>query len=274
MPADLSISPANLERFSGFADRYDAFRPQPPPVIPEILCQLVRTSRPALVVDIGSGTGLSTRLWAGRADEIVGIEPNQDMRRQAVDRTARESHAASIRYQDGLSSKTGLPDHCADIVTCSQALHWMDPEPTFAEVARILRLGGVFAAYDCDWPPTFNQDAEQAYKVLASQAEAIGRQRGFLEGVRKWGKDQHLERLRGSGQFQYVKEITAHHREEGDYNRLVGLAMSQGTTATLLKRGIAEAEIGIDRLREVTRSAIGDSPVPWYWSYRICIAIP
>ena len=40
----------------------------------------------------------------------------------------------------------------ADIVTCSQSFHWMEPEPTLAEIARILRPGGVFAAYDYDWP--------------------------------------------------------------------------------------------------------------------------
>ena len=34
-----------------------------------------------------------------------------------------------------------------------QALHWMEPAPTFGEVARLLRPGGVFAALDCDWPP-------------------------------------------------------------------------------------------------------------------------
>jgi len=45
---------------------------------------------------------------------------------------------------------TDLPDGCADIVTCSQSLHWMVPESTFAEVARILRPGGVFATYDYD----------------------------------------------------------------------------------------------------------------------------
>ncbi len=42
----------------------------------------------------------------------------------------------------------------AGIVTCAQSFHWMEPESTFIEVARILRPGGVFAAYDYDRPPT------------------------------------------------------------------------------------------------------------------------
>jgi SAM-dependent methyltransferase len=62
-----------------------------------------------------------------------------------------------------LSAQTGLPASSADIVTCSQSLHWMEPEPTFAEVARILRSGGLFVAYDYDWPPTVLWEVEQAY---------------------------------------------------------------------------------------------------------------
>src|SRR5204862_107174 len=83
-----------------------------------------------------------------------------------------------------------LPDGCADVVTCSQSLHWMDPEPTFAEVARILRSGGVFAAYDCDWPPTVHWEAEVAYQETIRRAEAIGRERGFFSGVRRWDKTE------------------------------------------------------------------------------------
>ncbi|MGH7866895.1 MAG: class I SAM-dependent methyltransferase, partial [Candidatus Dormibacteraceae bacterium] len=45
---------------------------------------------------------------------------------------------------------TGLPEACADVVTCVQAFHWMDPEIVLPEVARILRPGGVFAAVDYD----------------------------------------------------------------------------------------------------------------------------
>ena len=33
----------NVERFSGFADRYDAYRPTPPTIIVDILTQLAGT---------------------------------------------------------------------------------------------------------------------------------------------------------------------------------------------------------------------------------------
>jgi hypothetical protein len=61
----------------GFAADYDRFRPRPPAVLLELLPLLVGVDRLRLVVDLGSGTGLSARVWTELADEVVAIEPNK-----------------------------------------------------------------------------------------------------------------------------------------------------------------------------------------------------
>jgi ubiquinone/menaquinone biosynthesis C-methylase UbiE len=265
--------PANIDRFCGFADRYDRYRPQPPSIIQDILTRLAGVQPPRLVVDLGSGTGLSTRVWAERATQVIGVEPNPEMRDQAQARTAALSCAGNVRYTAGDSTRTGLPDGCADIVTCSQSLHWMEPISTFAEAARVLRFGGVFAAYDCDWPPTVHWEAELAYNKTIECAQRVGDERGLFAGVRRWGKAKHLTRLGDSGRFRFVKEIVVHHVEEGNAERFVGLALSQGRIATLLKSGVGEDEFGLDELRAVAQRTLGDSAQPWYWSYRIRLGI-
>ena len=264
---------ANLDRFSGFADRYDAYRPQPPAILIDILTQLAGVERPRLVVDLGSGTGLSTCIWAKRAEQVIGVEPNADMRRQAEARTASQPGVQNVKYIDAISSQTGLPNASVDIVTCSQSLHWMEPEPTFAEVARILRVGGVFAAYDCDWPPTMNWEAEAAYEKFDTAAENIGESRGWYRDVKQWAKHEHLARMQASGRFRYVKEIVVHNQEIGNADLLVGLMASQGGVATLLKNGLSEAEIGLDEFRAAARRALGDRPINWYFSYRVRLGI-
>ncbi len=271
MSSDRAHVAANADRFSGFAELYDMHRPRLPEVIVDLLTQLAAKQRP-VVVDLGSGTGLSTLLWTRRAAEVVGVEPNADMRAQA-ERRAADASANTVRFVEGLSTATGLPDQCADIVTCSQSLHWMEPDGTFAEVARILRDGGVFAAYDCDWPPTLNAEAEQAYNACRAKAEALERSIRLTPEVHQWNKGGHLERIRQSGRFRYVKEIGLHHVERGGAERLVGLALSQGEIATLLKHGIGEDEIGITALRETARRALGDSIVQWFWSYRLRMGV-
>ncbi len=115
----------NLDRFTGFAHLYDSVRPQAPAALFDLLIQLAQTPRPRLVVDIGSGTGLSTLPWAERAEQVIGVEPNADMRGQAELRAQSEAGVTNVGFREGLSSATGLADGAADIVTISQALHWM-----------------------------------------------------------------------------------------------------------------------------------------------------
>ena len=264
-----SFVPGNVSRFSGFADVYDGHRPTPPAIVVDILTQLAEAPRPHLVVDIGCGTGLSTRLWAARAKKVIGIEPNPDMRRQAQ----QSSDNANVAYHDGLSTVTTLPDACADIVTCSQALHWMKPEPAFAEIARILRIGGVFAAIDCDWPPTIGWEIEAAYRTCMAKVGELEQRHGVSANLRKWAKEEHLGRMTASGQFRFTKELVIHQVEEGDAVRLMGLARSFSGVASLLKHGVSEEEIGLTELRLAAEKWMGDKPKPWYFSYRVRVGV-
>lgn len=251
----------NVSLWNGLAADYDSYRPQTPAALLDILTQLAHAPHPRLVVDLGSGTGLSTRSWAGRADEVVGVEPNDDMRRRAEAR----GPDGSVRYVKGYSTATGLPDGSADIVTCSQSLHWMEPEPTFAEVARILHPGGIFAAYDHDWPPVVDCDAEQAFTTFMRRAD-----RYILAGTNSgWDKASHLDRIEASGRFRYVREILVHSVEMGNAERFIELAISNGIVQ-VLGRGLETAEsIGLDQFRTEVRAALGDEPRPWYFSYRV-----
>jgi ubiquinone/menaquinone biosynthesis C-methylase UbiE len=225
---------------------------------------------PSLVVDLGSGTGLSTRIWAGKTHEVIGIEPNADMRRVAEEQTPQSSN---IRYQDGLSTQTGLADGIVDIVCCSQAFHWMEPEPTLAEMARILRPGGIFAAIDCDWPPTMHWQTEQAYQQLMTQVSALEHQHGIYHTVKKWSKDRHLAHIQSCGHFRYTNEIVVHHVESGNADRLIGLALSQGGVEGLLKIGLSENDIGLTEFRAIVTDLLGDTPRLWYFSYRMRIGV-
>jgi hypothetical protein len=59
----------------------------------------------------------------------------------------------------------------------------------------------------------------------------------------------------------------------GNAQRLVGMARSQGGLMGLLKRGLTEAEIGLDALRALAESRLSDEPKPWLFSYRVRIGI-
>lgn len=259
----------NIERFSGFADVYDRFRPSPPDMLAPILTQLIGTD-PACVVDLGCGTGLSTRYWADKAQEVFGVEPSADMR----DEAAAQTQATNVFYREGFSHQTGLPDGCASIVTCSQSLHWMEPQATFEEARRLLRPGGIFAAYDYDWPPTVGAwEAEAAYLACSARVQECSQTLSSAPALRRWSKDGHLDRMRASGCFRYTKEIAIHHIDTGNADRLVGLMLSQGSVMTLLKHGFSTEEIGLDRLRATAQQTLGAEERTWYWTSRVRLGI-
>ena len=267
MSGDLN---ATVRRFSGFADVYDHFRPRPPAALADVLCLLAGVTRPALVVDLGSGTGTSTRYWAERAERALGVEPSADMRAQARAATT----AANVAYIEGFSHETSLADDSADLVTCSQSLHWMLPDPTFAEAARILRPGGVFAAYDYDWPPLMPRwEAEAAFRRFMAGVHELERTHGSDRGIHRAEKSGHLVRMTASGRFRHTREFMLHHADEGSRDRLVGLTLSLGGVQSLLKAGLTEAEVGVDHLREELAAVMGPEPERWYWTSRVRLGI-
>jgi protein-L-isoaspartate O-methyltransferase len=59
------------EIWTGKASSYDRVRPTTPPALLDLLTQLIDMPHPALVVDVGSGTGLSTAIWGERAERVI-----------------------------------------------------------------------------------------------------------------------------------------------------------------------------------------------------------
>ena len=258
------IDSSGYER-EGFAGGYDRSRPRPPGALLEVLCRYARVERPRLVVDLGCGTGLSTRAWSGSAERIVGIEPNPAM-------LAVAQPAPGVEYREAYAHDTGLPDASADLVTASQSLHWMEPEPTFAEAARILRPGGVFAAYDYDWPPLVDPEVDEAFVAHRKRRAELRARRGIQRGADRWAKHEHLERMRASGCFRLCREVVLHSVEEGTAERLVGFAHSLGLPAIASDEEL-ERELGVGELEAVARRVLGDRTVPFVFGYRVRIGV-
>lgn len=260
----------NIERFTGFAGLYNRHRAGPPAALSLLVAQHTGCSVPDLVVDLGCGTGLSTRYWADRAGRVIGIEPAGDMRRQAES----VRFASNLEYREGFSHQTGLPDRCAQVVVCMQALHWMEPEGTFAEAARILRPGGIFVACDYQWPPMSGSwEADAAFAHCFDLALRLEKERHTNDGVRHWDKAGHFGRMQSSGHFRYLKETSIHHQDTGDSERLVGLFLSQGFVVSLQKAGVTDEQLGLPGLRESARRYLGNAPSTFIWSADIRLGV-
>jgi ubiquinone/menaquinone biosynthesis C-methylase UbiE len=253
----------------GFADFYDSNRPRPPAVLLDALERYAGGGRLECVVDLGSGTGLSARAWASRAGEVVGVEPNPVMLSAAEARTSERN----VRYVAAFAHEIGLPDGSADLVTCSQSFHWMDRGPVLAEAARVLRPGGVFAAYDYDMPPLVHPEIDAAFREHLELRRRFRDVHKVEAGWTRMPKPGHLDAIRESGHFWYAREAIFHDTAEVDADRILGLARSLGLVSELIALGVTEEELGLTRLAEITKRVVGDERVPWVLGYRVRLGV-
>lgn len=140
---------ANEERFTGLADAYTRGRPDYPA---EVFEQMVAgLASPLRAIDVGCGTGISTRRLAAIADETTGVDPNREMLEVAHRTTMQAQSQASptvrarlsaIRWQCAPAESTGLSASAFNLVLVAQAFHWFDADRALAEFARVLEPTG------------------------------------------------------------------------------------------------------------------------------------
>lgn len=127
------------ERFSDRADAYARYRPTYPPEVAGFLKKIFTLGRDTRVADIGSGTGIFTKLLLETGASVTGVEPNAIMR-EAGEVFLR--NFSNFQSWNGTAEATGLSDASVDLVTCAQAFHWFEIKKTHLEFSRILRPPG------------------------------------------------------------------------------------------------------------------------------------
>ena len=259
---------ANVDQWSNVADEYDRFRPEPPGELVDLLTQLARVEKPSVVIDLGCGTGLATRVWENSAAQVIGIEPNDDMRILAEAQTA-SSH---ISFRPGYGHDTGLPDNCADIVTAAHSLHWMEPESTVSEIDRILRRGGVFAQVDFKWPMTIDWEITLAIHRAKQRCTAIIDELN-LRKERRYSTSKHFELLRSRTTFRFTDELALTRIQSGSAPQIIGLLKTHQDFRQALDYGMSEDELGLSEVSQVAERVMGDGSRPWFLYFRVRVAV-
>jgi SAM-dependent methyltransferase len=221
-----------LNRFSDRADDYVKYRPSYPAAVIDRILEGLRTE--PLVADIGAGTGISSRLIADRGVRVLAIEPNTAMRTPAA------AHPL-VEFRDGTAEATGLENAAVDLVTCFQAFHWFDPEPTLLEFRRILKSTGRLALV---WN---NRDKEDAFTNEYSKLTiATSTDRAIHE------RSDSERSLLISPHFTNIRADTFANHQELDLAGLIGRVRSNSYTpraGVLLDRLMLDLEQLYDRFK-------------------------
>jgi SAM-dependent methyltransferase len=179
------------ERFSNRVENYRRYRPGYPAAVVALMRETTGLMPGATVADIGSGTGILTRLLLTAGWTVHAVEPNAPMRRAAEADLGGFSHFHSV---DGRAEATGLGDASVDAIACAQAFHWFDREAARAEFRRILKPDGwVFLIWN---ERREGSDFDRAYhEILASLGQAF-------EGVRDRAGNKDLEPFFRAGTYR------------------------------------------------------------------------
>jgi SAM-dependent methyltransferase len=106
------------QRFCGLAESYGRYRPDYPASALDCIITYGRLTPDSLMIDLGAGTGIASRAFAARGLRVIGIEPNEEMRAQAlfqggtdaIDyRTGSAEDRLAIRNRRSGTGRAGLP---------------------------------------------------------------------------------------------------------------------------------------------------------------------
>ena len=126
------------DHFSGHAADYAAYRPTYPPALFALLASLPR--RRALALDCATGSGQAAVGLAERFERVLAIDASREQ-------LASARPHPRIEYRVARAEETGAESGSVDLVSAAQAVHWFDFDRFYAEVRRVLALGGAVALY-------------------------------------------------------------------------------------------------------------------------------
>ncbi|MFJ5563158.1 methyltransferase domain-containing protein [Lysinibacillus xylanilyticus] len=122
--------------FTDKADIYAKYRPSYPNEYIDYLFSANQLNGDRIVADIGSGTGIFSRQLLEKDLNVIGVEPNDDMRKLAEHSLKLYSRFKLIK---ATAENTTLKGNSVDLVTVAQAFHWFDKKAFKIECQRILK---------------------------------------------------------------------------------------------------------------------------------------
>ncbi len=226
------------DHFSGHANSYAKARPGYPAELFGWLASLC--DERALAWDCATGSGQAASMLAKDFAAVIATDASAAQIENAV-------HAANITYRVAPAERSALESASVDLVTVAQALHWFDIDAFYAEVRRVLKPGGVIAAwgyhltrvsahidraiemFDAEiigpyWPPERRHidarygDLDFPFARIEAPELAMHlawNRRQFLDYIGTWSAVQRYRQAKGHDPLVWLEnEIAAYWRED------------------------------------------------------------
>ncbi len=124
--------------FSAQSEVYVKSRPHYPDELFQFLTSLVPMH--ILAWDCATGNGQAATALANYFSSVIATDGSEQQIKNAAPNE-------KVKYAVALADNSGIEPGTVDLVTIASALHWMDFDMFYKEVNRVLKPGGVFAAW-------------------------------------------------------------------------------------------------------------------------------
>jgi ubiquinone/menaquinone biosynthesis C-methylase UbiE len=160
------------------------------PLITEMVYQLLRPMRNGVYLDIGCGTGNYTMRLAKKGLAFFGIDPSEEMLKQA------RMKSDTVQWMEGIAEKIPMDENYFDgAIAMFTFHHWTNKQQGLKEVCRVLKEDAsiVFLSFTAEqmkhyWlNHYFPEMIERAGSIVPTESEmnAMLRQAGFYKVISK-----------------------------------------------------------------------------------------
>jgi SAM-dependent methyltransferase len=160
---------ADSQSFDGVAERYHAYRPGYPSELIEDILRYAGIQPDGRILEIGSGTGKATLLFAQKGYSILCLEPGQNL----IEVAARNLAAfPRVRFVKARFEEWHSEQEKFDLVISAQAFHWVPEAVRYAKTASILKERGYLAAFWNMYPALDHEirpELDQVYRQRAPE---------------------------------------------------------------------------------------------------------
>lgn len=133
----------SVDKFTGKAKIYNKYRSSYPSQCINDILSTHSINNDLIVADIGAGTGKLTELFLKKNINVIAVEPNHDMLKEAKDNLSKYGNL--VKFYENSAENTSIKNNSVDIITVAQAFHWFNKYLFKNECKRILKPYGTIA---------------------------------------------------------------------------------------------------------------------------------
>lgn len=158
---------AASQSFDKVAQEYDTFRPTYPRELVDGVVELACLPSSAKILEVGSGTGKATRLFAERGYSILCIEPGTQL---ATVASRGLKDFPQVQFQICRFEDWPVQAETFDCVLSAQAFHWVPKDTGYAKATQALKASGHLALFwnlYCGLKATIVSEIQEIYQEIA-----------------------------------------------------------------------------------------------------------